>query len=441
MVFTNRTLHKWPFYILLAGLAARIIWILISYQTLGMQGFFETDTKSYTTVADNLLAGRGYVSQLPDGSYFPEVSRTPGYPLIIAAAKSIAGGGWEWLLLLFQAVGDAFIAFCLVRLMFRFERYAAGIAAGLYYALNPTAFFSVASFMTETVFTFFLFMGVYFAYKAVMDANRRNVSSIAAGLFWGYATLVRPVALYPLAAVFVLFLLWIVFGKYLFKKVFAQISLKLNYRIVIPFVIFLIISGGWVVRNGVVSNYWSISAIDYVNLLFYRAAAVEAVQSDSEVDEIVEQYIERYNLERKRDYSAEGLQRGIELKSEAARIIKGNPLTYMRVAFWGAMRLMFGDHETYISFFIGERAAPYASLLYSIIMLGVWACAFYGVYRQPQLLPEAVLTFFIIGVSAGWESYARFRVPIEPYIALAFGAGITTIVSKLNKLKAGEIKE
>ncbi|MDZ7793195.1 MAG: glycosyltransferase family 39 protein [Spirochaetia bacterium] len=424
-------MKKWPYYILLAALIVRVLWVFISYQTLGMEGFFETDTKSYTSVAENLREGRGYTSQLPSGEYYPEVSRTPGYPLIIALFKSLSSSNWEWWLLFFQIALDGTVAYLIVKMLYSLGEHTAALLGGAYYALNPTAFFSVASFMTETVFTFFLFLGVYFTYKIITSDKRRGAYGIMAGLFWGYGTLVRPVAFYPLIAVLILFLLWQVVNKN---------TTKAHYKIIIPFLIFLTISGGWIVRNGLVSNYWSISAIDYVNLLFYRAAAVEAVQSNSEVDEIVEEYLDRYNLERKRDYSAEGLQRGKELKVEAVEIIKSNPITYIKVAFWGAMRLMFGDHETYISYFIGEKAAPYASMLYSSLMLAVWVFAFYGVYRRPQLLPVAVLTFLIIAVSAGWESYARFRVPLEPYIALAFGIGASKVLLA-SKKKIGNLEK
>lgn len=436
---------KWIITVLIVAIIIRIGWVMCSYQTLGMEGFFETDTKSYTRVADSLVNGYGYKTRLPEGQYYYEVSRTPGYPLIIALWKVLLGKNWEWPLLSLQIVLDSLIAMLIIHLFCLHGYPKAGLIGGLYYALNPTAFFSVASFMTESICTFFLFLGVYFFYRIVWaeekrpvldserDATKQWLFAFLTGISWGYATLVRPVVYYPLLACFVIFIIFLVYNKLILHKRDIQLLPKKNINavlLIIPFILFIGISGSWIARNGLVSNYWSISAIDYVNLMFYRAAAVEAEQQNVGVDDISGQYIKKYGLERKRDYSAEGLQRGKELKKEAARIIKSDPLSYIKVAFRGAMRLMFGDHETYISFFIGDRFAPNISMLYSVIMLGVWGVAFYGVYRYPRLIPVALLTFFIIGVSSGWESYARFRVPIEPYIGMAFGFGFSSLLLK-----------
>jgi hypothetical protein len=66
---------------------AKILWIvatiaLIPHTIILLldHNYYVDDTPSYLIPADNLLHGQGFV----DGLHHPEISRTPGYPLLLA---------------------------------------------------------------------------------------------------------------------------------------------------------------------------------------------------------------------------------------------------------------------------------------------------------------------------------------------------------------------
>ena len=54
--------------------------------------------------------------------------------------------------------------------------------------------------------------------------------------------------------------------------------------------------------------------------------------------------------------------------------------------------------------------------------------ALYGFLKEPRLLPLAVYMVFLVVISAGPESYSRFRVPLEPLLAVGFGFGLNNLI-------------
>jgi len=430
-------------YLFLAALFIRLIWILVVFNHLGADGFIEADTKSYIRPAIRLLAGEGFSQSSGEGLVIPELMRTPGYPLIIAFSMLIAKAGWLWFLLVLQAVLDSIVSLCIYLFLYnRVNQKSAALIGFLYYSFSFTSIFAIAAVLTESFFTAILFFGVVFLYNAYKinekDRKKRSViTAILSGIFFGFATLIRPVGLYPLLILFILLITVQLIQKLknikIGKSYISWLKETSLYVTLITFFVFGIITGSWIVRNEIVADYPSISSIDYVNLMFYRAAPVEAYKRGLSSMEMNEIYKERYGLKSMNDQSMAGLQRGKELSKEAVSIILDNFRVYLRIAFGGALRLMFGAHQTYMSFFIGEGLSLVLSRLMNFGMVLIWIIALRGVITESELWPMAALTFFIIVISSGWEAYSRFRVPLEPYIAISFGIGLQNILGLIKK--------
>lgn len=84
--------------VVFAALAAIKIGFLIAFGPIVMP-----DTEGYTGFADAIVAGRLSGPGLTEGDFPVTLFRIAGYPLVIAAAKTIAGGNALWLVAIFQS--------------------------------------------------------------------------------------------------------------------------------------------------------------------------------------------------------------------------------------------------------------------------------------------------------------------------------------------------
>lgn len=142
------------------------------------------DTAQYEALAASLAHGS---FSGPDG--LPEVHRTPGYPLFIAAC-----GGSRWVVGAVQAL----LAVATVGLVWWLGKRLAGARAGLMaaamLALEPLTFYYAHVVLSETLFVFLLVAAVCAALMAIREEDWRWC--VATGILLALACYVRPVALY-----------------------------------------------------------------------------------------------------------------------------------------------------------------------------------------------------------------------------------------------------
>lgn len=169
------------------------LWVVFA---VPWRAWFDDDW--YLRAALDLAAGNGYLNEhgLPT-AFFPV-----GYPLTLAAVLAVAGGGLRTAQLLNVAFSVGAIA-CVWLLARRFglPRRTAGLAAAMF-GLMPSQVVSCLVSMSEIPFTFALMLGILLT----VHQPYRPVWQVLGGMVFGWATLIRP------QAVFVPFIVVIVVG-------------------------------------------------------------------------------------------------------------------------------------------------------------------------------------------------------------------------------------
>lgn len=191
-------IRKWEKWAVVALLALAIA---LRARALLQTKLVLTEGTTYITLARNIAAGHGYVGILGVVDIFVP----PAYPILIAlAGKAI--GNYELaarLISLTANVGVVAVGFLLARRLF-------GEAAGLWaltgLALHPLLVRYSGLAWSESLYTFFLWFGIYLACAHRTD-RPANWQIGLAGLFLGLAYLTRNEGIIPAGLIF-LWLLW-----------------------------------------------------------------------------------------------------------------------------------------------------------------------------------------------------------------------------------------
>lgn len=147
-------------------------------------------TEFYRPVALSLLAGDGFVVNGAPAARYP-----PGFPVAVAAALGagrLAGFPEETSLRLLALLGFALTAAALCRLGRLCFGPGVGLLAAAAFALYPPHLFLVKQPNSELIFLPLLLFGLELAWRA---RPGRWAFALAAGVVFGYAALVRPIAL------------------------------------------------------------------------------------------------------------------------------------------------------------------------------------------------------------------------------------------------------
>lgn len=147
-----------------------------------------TDSAGYLELAGTLREeGRFHASE------HEESLRTPGYPAFLAVVQ-LALGEKPGFVILVQVLLTLATAWLIYRSGSRMGGRAVGRIAVWLYALSPNALFWAGTIMTETFFAFWLALAL--ALLAESIERGRWVACGAGGLALGVAVLVRPIGLY-----------------------------------------------------------------------------------------------------------------------------------------------------------------------------------------------------------------------------------------------------
>jgi Dolichyl-phosphate-mannose-protein mannosyltransferase len=162
--------------------ALRIAWALRHGQVMDQEGV------EYARIAQNLLAGRGYVGMFNNGT---QLNFPPLYPLMIAAVSLLVGSA-ETAARTINIVFGAALVIPMVKIAQRLygRRVAMGVAAIVVF--HPFLIAGAASTYAEGPYLTLLVCGLLCL--IVWEDEHRTATSIWAGVFFGLAYLVRPEA-------------------------------------------------------------------------------------------------------------------------------------------------------------------------------------------------------------------------------------------------------
>jgi 4-amino-4-deoxy-L-arabinose transferase-like glycosyltransferase len=412
---------------------------------------FASDSPSYERPALALLED-GRFARAP-GSDEPEIHRTPGYPMLIAAGYA-----------LFDRTPAAIIAIqilmhgTMLALVARIARRVGATAQWTALAVLglSVTFFATAQYLLAE--TFFSLQVVVFVLlwmemrRSPSNGSRYFALALVTGLVLATMALTRPIAYYlPAIAAAVTALVARRDG------LTTRRALAIAAVLLLPAVVIL---GAWQVRNHRVSGSAEFSQIKNVNLVRYRAAGVVA-QRDGISLEAAQQQLQD-DIER-RYPDLHGAQLLDAAGAEARRILRAEPLLTARDVAEGFARMMLVPGENGLLHLLGvdQPTGPAGDLLrldppsflrkwvlgrpgelllfafalaHLVTMYGLAALALWRLPRQAMpartiVVAGVVLIAYFVVLSSGPEAYPRFRAPIVPLLAMLAGVGAQNLSS------------
>jgi hypothetical protein len=379
------------------------------------------DTMTYMRPAASLVASGRF-----DSYGAPELSRTPGYPMLLAA-DDVVGDVVPVTLALQVVLNTATVfAVAVLALAMGGGTRIAVLAAGIY-ALDPSSIVYVSKILTETLFTAIVTAMLIALACWVRVARTRYL--VASALLLAVGCYVRPILYYapvPLA---------VVVGAVAWRRH------ALGWRALVHAVAFFIVAAvpiaAWQARNMVVAGYDRFAAITDVNLLYYRAAGVVARRSGEPIEQVQQRL--RSALSADSTLNATGrVARGREraaryhaMRAQARTILVNDPDAVALDALAGVARTLFGRDTSGWALLFGANPGSLGWRLVTVVLtvfwLPVFALGLVGLLRSGfsfyAILPALVIAAYLVAAAAGPEAYSRFRLAIVPLITVFAASG------------------
>lgn len=399
-------------------LVGAVLRVLAWSAGLWSRGWVQTDTGQYWYLASNGMAGYN----AGDGwLYNWGLMRPPGYPAILATLRMI-NNTYAGVSLMQVGFGVAAIALTYALALRVTGKRAAALAAW-WLALSPIHIIDSSVLLTEVPFSVFLLIAVLLLAPIVDRDSFEGWRWAGSGLALGMATLIRPIAFYlPLAVLLLM-----------------AVS-RLRRLFLVPALLFLIAFalpvGGWLARNYRVTGVATISTIQGINLAYYRAAGAMAVEDRISIGEAQQRMLNLIASE-----GGAGLNPAERAQVEtrvgfreifrhpwgyAYTVVRGLAYTLVGPARSHFIERMRGTSLEFLTPPLVVASAASAILLTVATAIGAFVLFRAGEWRKLLLLGLPLAYLLVIG--SGHESWARFRVPLEPLMAILATLGVLKIV-------------
>lgn len=434
--------------ILVLALAAGLrVGVLAAGLWAGGSGLVTPDSAGYLANADT-LAWHGRFAADPAGP--PEIVRTPGYPLLIAAVeraagvRAAAGQAPPRLvvpLLALQIALDVLLVYLAYRLARAFVEPGPAVLAAAIQATSAVAVAASARVLTDSLTALLVTAALL---CLVRHLRRRSLSPVVlAAVLLAAATYLRPIAmLLPLALA----------PPLLRRRPPGRLAPALLLAV------FAACLAPWVVRNAAVAGYPDFSAIGAVNLHEYNAPALEARLTGADEAALRQRARDETqaraattppaDLYRWKERRAMGeiarhpvLYAWVHLRANLGTLLpgvtdvleiagvtagqRGTLAVLRRDGLAAAVRHYFGGNTPAIAL-----AVP-SVLLLAATYLGAAIAAIRGVRHRPtraQLLLVLTALYFLL--LPGPAAHPRFRVLVMPVLSIAAAAGLAWLLQR-----------
>lgn len=397
------------------------------------------DSDDYIELSDRLARDATFAR---DGR--PEVFRTPGYPFFLTVGAAL-GAGWWRVIVAVQIALDVLLVYLTFMLGTMLCSRRVGLIAAAFQAVAVVSIASSLRILSDGLFVCMLTLTILLLVHHFKTGRWWSLLSAAA--MGGLACYVRPVGL----SFCVLAAAVLLFRPRRFRRAgaFAAIVLML----IVP----------WVVRNAITADFIGFSSFASDSMFYYSAPAVVSEVEGISFDQAREK-LERELQELSKDLDGRCVRESESiLRAERRRItlrtLRAHPLTYARIhavsgtAVWlpgitdvlEVLGVTTGQRGTLTV--LHERGLPAAVKHYLDGKLwALWLCApaiglLGGKYVLAALCAAGrvrlrmgaagwliLLTVAMFAFSGGPAATPRFRVPIEPLVSLAAGAGVVMVM-------------
>jgi 4-amino-4-deoxy-L-arabinose transferase-like glycosyltransferase len=358
---------------------------------------------------------------------------TPGYPVFLLLAQALTGTslvGVGFLQLLLTGATAVLLWWIGNRLGDR----CAGMAAAWLYLLSPSAGLWSLTIMSESLFAFLLVSALAFLVLGMVEG--RAFGWALAGVTLAVAALVRPIGL-PLVG------LWALLGLAAQSPPGARTTTRVGVGIFLAGAVFAV--APWLIRNWSVTGAPVFAEVPANTLIRFNLAYVVAEAEGITRDEaaarlsgdlsswqdalaIIRRYpaifVQQVQGIRRSLIGVDrclGPQFGYGLERQGFEVLsslfQGAPLRALE-----RLRLLLLDPQTVVLTGLSLLAIAHAGSLYILGLLGAISVMRRGGTSRLVYVLVGLTTIFML-VSPGAAGQARFRIPVEPYLALFAGAG------------------
>lgn len=379
--------------------------------------FLSPDALQYDRLARNFLDAYVHVRS---GSLFDlSLLRTPGYPAFVAAVYAISGRVVAHAIVVEIVLGVATVAityFLAERLVGR----SAATLAAFVLAVDPVSIAMSSNLTTEVLFTFLWVLAALLWARGLQGGSAWWVAS--AGLVLGAAVLVRPIAAY--LPVLLVPLTFVVTRASAGRRALASCALLAAFAVPV---------GLWLARNATETGVATISTVESVNLLNYRAADALAIDTGVSRDQASLEL--RSEVAARSAPGANAAEISRVQDSVAFHTLFHHPGGAAKSTVEGFGRVLFGPGRAELLRLVRgydspRGAADDALLVVSAgLLFATLALAGVGIVLlvrgRSWLALACTLTFvaYDILLASGAEGNARLRMPAMPYLAVLAGAG------------------
>jgi 4-amino-4-deoxy-L-arabinose transferase-like glycosyltransferase len=426
--------------ILVLALAGRGALLGVAWRSDSAAAALSSDSPTYLAPALSLATEGTFKT-----NQHLEIFRTPGYPAFLVAC-GFAGPLGYGITQIVQVLLDVLLVYLTFVLGARLVSPVAALWAAGFQACSLVAMLSSVKVLSDGLFAFLITIAILLLVRYLEEGKLRLL--ITAAAVTAAATYVRPVG-------------------FIFMPIVVAVLL-FRQRRTAPVAAFVLVFAGlvapWFVRNYLAVGYVGFSAISDDSLLFYEAAGVWAKshglstqKARQELDMIYRQRLEVEKIE-------DGSPQAMRVQRQMGRaILLAYPGTFLRVhsttslnsllpagtgllemlgvtsgnrgtlsvlhtaGLWAAAKYYFGSNITAMLLMVPDLVFLVIQYLacsaYALTQLGLR-----GLNWGPAgwLIVLTILAFVLVG---GPAAVPRFRLPVEPLLNLAAGAGLTMLLN------------
>ncbi len=348
----NRPLLKKIGVVFLVAIAVRVIVLLWLYLTVSEQSIIFGDTTRYLTLADNTLAGVGYVY---DGIL--ETFRLPGYPAFLMLLRIlhlplIAGS----LIQIVFASGIAVWAMWFARVKLKLSEHAA-FFVGIIAAVEPIQVYYSVILLPDVFFTVAFLVAITYAMRWIEAPSVRD--AVIVGMAIGIGNYFRPAMLYLPIFIAVMFL-----GRAIVRK--TSIGQALTASLIIAAVSFAILSP-WYVRNKIQFDHFELISMREYMLYVYGAGATDASYRNIPYETAKQELLARARAEAP-DSNIATFANGEYYGEKAREIIYAHPFRFAQLYALGVGTFWTAGNYQYLFKSMGWLAPPSKSISYTMLL-------------------------------------------------------------------------